>query len=113
MKPIKCPKLLRGCGNNCIEVKQLGYPKEMYQEKYKRSYYEHRYVCSKCGKEWLYESRPDQKQTSRIPKSSQYICKSFNGKILCKLNPKNEYYKMTLKFEERVKYKTPLDLIRT
>lgn len=113
-KSIKCPKLLGGCGSFCIEIRQLGYPKEMSDDAhYKRIYREYRYLCPKCKKEWTQETRPDlHNQICRVPNNSQYKCKLKNKKLICKLNPKNKQYKRYKAYEERTKQTTTQHLYR-
>ncbi|UZE92469.1 MAG: hypothetical protein IB616_01265 [Methanosarcinales archaeon] len=54
-KPIKCPIELGGCNTVCIEIR-WHYPKPICEPNVKRLYNEYRYVCPKCGKEWVYDT---------------------------------------------------------
>jgi hypothetical protein len=53
-KPIDCPIELDGCGALCLEIRTHGYPKGIYEPNVTKVYREYRFVCPKCGKEWIY-----------------------------------------------------------
>jgi len=92
IKAIKCPKMLKGCGAVCVEVgHSIGYPKGLYDDP-KRTYHEYRFVCPKCGKEWIKDTLD--RGIYRIPDSSQFRIKLVNGKEVIKANPKNPGYEL-------------------
>lgn len=70
MNPIKCPD----CGSTCLEIKTHGYPKLIMDREdwktLKKGTYEHRFVCPKCGSEWLYDGL--RKWIEKIPIDAQF-----------------------------------------
>jgi len=88
---IKCPN----CDLVTIEVRKdedgyNQYPKEDQELVGNKVYREYRFYCAKCKKEWLYETRPDKRYISNIPKTSQFFYNEKSGLLV--LNPKNKDY---------------------
>jgi hypothetical protein len=102
-KAIECEPTLGGCGAVCIEVgRVLGYPKPTQQKRTialgtngKREIggHEYRYLCPKCGKEWLHDTLFN--IITKI-KSSQFQIKSINGEEFYKTEEPNtlKHYKL-------------------
>ena len=95
IKSIRCPrsgKPFDGCGAICKEVgRSIGYPKEIVDHP-QRVYHEYRFVCPKCGKEWIYDTY--NMEIFRVPKTSQFRIRLINGKEVVKANPKHPTYKL-------------------
>jgi hypothetical protein len=66
LKPFKCAD----CGSICIEIKACGYPKEICEPNQTKVFHEYRFVCLKCGHEWLYDTLL--KLIFSIPKDAQF-----------------------------------------
>jgi len=47
-----CPN----CQSKGLEIKLHGYPREIFEPYFSKTFYEHRYVCCNCGFEWVYDN---------------------------------------------------------
>jgi hypothetical protein len=82
-KPIECFQCLGGCGSLCVEVgRAIGYPKNIpgYKNKFgiPNIFHEYRYVCPKCGLEFIHDTLF--REIARVPQNPQYQIKLINGK---------------------------------
>jgi hypothetical protein len=105
-KPIRCPrgpKPFDGCGTICKEVGHLiGYPKLLFDHP-KKTYREYRYVCPKCGKEWLYDT--SERGITPIPEFSQWKISIKRGKEITRANPKHPNYRESVEFLNQISKK--------
>jgi len=103
IKPIKCPKGRKpfdGCGSVCVEVgHSIGYPKGLYDHP-RKIYHEYRFVCPKCGKEWIYDTA--ERGIFRVRKTSQFKIRLKNNEEIIKANPKHPSYQESLKFLNQI-----------
>ncbi len=83
-KPITCP----GCRKACVEVGHaIAYPKRVEDAdsvRKGRRGYEYRYVCPRCGAEYIYETLS--RVTSKVPKGADFNIKLANGEEIIQVN---------------------------
>jgi len=99
-KIIPCLKELGGCGSTCIEVgSALDYPKGVWEGQPEgMDWYEYRYTCPECGKEYLEETRD-----GAIPEIEDPMCniRLINGKEI--YEPREPYFLEYLGFNKNEK----------
>jgi hypothetical protein len=103
IKSIRCPKGPKPfdrCGAVCIEVgHSIGYPRGLYDHP-KRVYHEYRFVCPKCGKEWIHDT--SERGIFRVPRASQFKIKLNKNREIIRANPKHPTYQDSIEFLKRI-----------